>query len=140
MRKPEQAFYHAYSSPLFLNGYKVKTATRYQIAKLFKVGLPTITKWEKLGVLPNPVMYQSRGKFRYPVYLASQVRCLVLVVNDIVKEGAYLSIPWSYLPDHIAMLHEGYAVALHNYQKRAGYFDEDDMDDDKPDKFGVSFT
>ena len=86
-------------------------------------------------------MYQERGSKKYPIYLAAQIRCLVMVVNDLVKDGGYVSIPWAYLPDHIAMLHEGYEVALIAYQKRAGFFDEDEPlgDETPPDRYGVSF-
>lgn len=137
-RKPEQAFYKAYSTVLALNGYRVKVTTRYQIAKLFNVAVATISKWEKAGVLPEPLMYNTRGNTQYPLFLSAQIRCLILVVNDLIRDGSYVSIPWAHLPDHLAMLHEGYGVALNAFHKRAGYLDDPDDDEDMGDKFGVT--
>ena len=141
IRRPEQAFYREYSTVIALSGYRVKTTTRYQIAKLFNVAVPAILKWEKSGVLPEPIMYGQRGANRYPIFLSAQIRCLVMVVNDLVRDGGYLSVPWAYLPDHIAMLHQGYDEALLRFQKRAGYFDDEPLgDDERPDKNGVTFS
>lgn len=131
--RPEKlCFYKAYSKPLYIQGYKVKVCSRYHIAKFFGVPLSTIRNWASHGVLPEPFMMQDGPRGPYPVFLSSQLRVLLLVVRDLVKEG-YVSIPWGRLPDHVAMLQEGYAAALKSFRQRATH----QPYDGEGDRFGV---
>ena len=68
-------------------------------------------------MLPEPFMMQERGSFLVPIYLSSQIRCLMIVVTDLVKDG-YVSIQWHNLDEHKEMLHMGYAEALRNFKRR----------------------
>jgi hypothetical protein len=68
----------------------------------------------------------------YPVFLSAQLRVLVIVVRDLVEAG-YVSIPWRNLPDHLDMLHEGYAAAYKAFQSRFS----PDEERDEADRFGV---
>ena len=133
--QPVHVFWKTYSRIVFLEGQQIKVTSTYHISKLFDVPVSTIVKWVSAGVLPDPFMYQSRGKKQYPVWLASQIRCLVVVVNDLIDDG-YVSIPWLHLPEHVEMLHDGYKVALQRFMKRTQISDPI-FDTEKADKFGV---
>jgi hypothetical protein len=132
IRAEKMCFYKGYSKPLYIQGYKVKVCSRYHIAKFFGVPLSTILNWEKHNVLPEPFLYQEGPRGSYPVFLSAQLRVLLMVVRDLAAEG-YVSIPWSRLPAHIQMLHEGYETARNAYYRRAVHqpYDGDG------DRFGV---
>ena len=134
-RPPNHVFYKTFSRSVYLDGYKVKVCSRFQIGKIFNVPVSTVIKWDEAGVLPQPLMYLSMGAKQYPVWLAAQIRCLVLVVNQLVKES-YVTIPWSKLPAHLAMLRQGYEEVFASFEKRAGYVEVDE-DEVKSDKYGV---
>jgi hypothetical protein len=126
-RSPKDVFYKTYSNNMYINGYKAKVITRYGIAKLFNVGLKTIHVWDKCGVLPEPFMLQERGNQVIPIYLASQIRCLMIVVTDLVAQG-YVSIRWEGLPEYLEMLHTGYAEVMLNFNKRLNKSDDEDIE------------
>lgn len=134
LRDPKHVFYRTYSTSVYIGGYRAKVITRHGIAKLFDVPLSTVHGWDKAGVLPEPFMVQERGTSNVPVYLAAQIRCLMIVVRDLVKDG-YVSIQWQGLPDHMAMLHAGYAEAQANFQKRLS----GEKYGGEAGKYGVSF-
>jgi hypothetical protein len=117
VRDPKHVFYKTYSSALHINGYKAKVITRYGIAKFFNVSLRTVHGWDSLGVLPEPFVMQQRGGIVVPVYLAAEIRCLMMVVTDLVAEG-YVSIQWTDLHEHFVMLHAGYEQARAAFMKR----------------------
>lgn len=132
IRNEKLVFFKAYGKSIFLNGYKVKICSRYHIAKFFGVPLSTVHSWDRNGALPEPFLWQDGPQGKYPIYLSSQMRVLLIVVRDLVSEG-YVSIPWSRLPDHLAMLHEGYQFALRSFQAR--YQGDDEIE--TADRFGV---
>jgi hypothetical protein len=133
-RIPDAVFFKKYCSIVSVNGYRFKVMSRYQIAQLFGLrDTSTIIKWDRLGVLPEPFMYLQR-RTKYPVYLSSQIRCLVMVVNDLLDER-YVAIPWQKMPQHVEMLHEGYSRALDAFEKRSGMVETAP----KGDRFGVEF-
>ena len=117
IRNEKQVFWSTYCRDLWIDGYKAKVASRYHIAKLFDVPVMTIHRWDSAGVLPDPYMILEGARKPYPIYLASQVRVLLVVVRDLVEDG-YVSIPWEQLPEHYAMLHAGYAAALEAFERR----------------------
>lgn len=107
--------------------------SRWHVAKLFDVPLSTIHKWDKAGALPEAFMYLHRGNVKYPVYLSAQIRCLLVVVRDLVGYG-YVSIPWNNLPEHLDMLADGYEAAAKAHQRRMS-----EPLEEKAGKFGVIF-
>jgi hypothetical protein len=116
-RKPKYVFYRTYSKPLHVNGYKIKVISKYGISKYFDVPLITITRWEDAGALPEPFIEQTRGGKVVKFYLAAQIYCLAKVVNDLIDDG-YIAIRWRTLPDHVEMLHAGYASAFASLNRR----------------------
>jgi hypothetical protein len=132
IRAEKLVFFKAYSKAVYLHGYRAKVCSRYHIAKFFGVPLSTIHSWHKAGALPEPFMQLYRESKPYPVFLSAQLRVLLVVVRDLVDAG-YVSIPWRNLPDHLDMLHEGYAVALKNFNARYS----PDEEREAADRFGV---
>lgn len=132
IRHEKLCFFKAYSRSVFIQGYKAKVCSRYHIAKFFGVPLSTVHNWHKHNVLPEPFMQLDGPHGPYPVFLSAQLRILLVVVRDLVLDG-YVSIPWQRLPDHVAMLHRGYAAALKSFNKRAGH----EAYDGEGDRFGV---
>ena len=117
LRDPKHVFYRTFSTSVYLDGYRAKVITRHGIAKLFDVPLSTVHGWDRIGVLPEPFIIQQRGEQEVPLYLASQIRCLMIVVRDLVNDG-YVSIQWQFLSEHVAMLQAGYDEAAANFRKR----------------------
>lgn len=130
VRNEKQVFWSTYSRSIFLQGYKVKVASRYHIAKLFDVPVSTIHRWDDNDVLPEPYMWLEGSRKPYPVYLSSQVRVLLVVVRDLVEDG-YVSIPWDKLDDHKELLNKGYDAAMKAFLKRLN------PPDTGADRFGV---
>lgn len=119
-RKPEHVFWKTFSKRVYINGCAAKVMTRYGIAKFFDIDVSTVSSWARLGVLPEPFMTQQRESIKTPLYLASQIRCLVIVINELTEQG-YVSIQWRRLDDHVSMLHDGYDVAFDNFTRRTSH-------------------
>lgn len=77
-------------------------------------------------------MYQQGPQGQYPVYLAAQMRVLLVVLRDLAAEG-YVSIPWGRLPDHVAMLHKGYKAVRKSFDAR----NSNEPYDGEGDRYGV---
>lgn len=117
VRDPDHIFYSTYSTDFWLSGYKAKVISRWGIAKFFGTSVSTIYKWANHGVLPDPFVVQERGQHIVPLYLSSQIRCLMVVIRDLVEDG-YITIPWQYLPEHFDMLHAGYDESRKKFKRR----------------------
>ena len=117
-RPPNFIFHNKYSYAFFLDGYKAKVTTKYRIAKFLDVPRVTVARWEKAGIFPEPLMVQERGNSVVNVYLAAQIRCFIMVVNQLVRHG-YVTIPWGSLTEHLEMLQQGYDEVATNFRNRA---------------------
>lgn len=131
IRHDKMIFYSTYCRSLYISGYRAKVCSRYHIAKYFDVPVSTVHRWGEAGALPPPFYWMEHPRGSYPVFLAAQVRVLAMVIRDLVKDHGYVSIPWYNLPDHIAMLQEGYAVA------KAAFVSRMDKPTREADRFGV---
>ncbi len=135
LRPPNHVFFKTYARWIHINGIGVKVCTRNAIANFFDVANTTVYRWDAHGLLPEPFYHiPARGAGMAPVYLASQVLVLRRVLEDLVKQG-YVTIPWSRLPDHVAMLKDGYEQAANRAYRKF----EASEEIEKPDRFGVVF-
>ena len=132
IRPENHIFFKTFSRSIYVNGFRVKVCTRLNIANYFGVQHSTVLRWADKGLLPEPFYMIAGQSGMIPVYLASQIVALRKVLGDLVQQG-YVTIPWSKLPEHVAMLKEGYLAAEKRQYKRLQRTEEIE----KPDRFGV---